>query len=78
MGIADDCISVWGNGEHLYTRSYTIEGNHLVYDMSNGSAMYIIIDSNNQCLMSDENTRMQRFGSSNSSSYSEGYSNFCK
>lgn len=75
VGIADDCISVWGNGEHLYTGTYTIEGNHLVYDRSNGSSMYIIIDSNNQCLMSDENTRMQRFGDSNDSSYSEGNSN---
>ncbi len=61
VGISGETIAVFMNGEHYYTGSYSIEGNHLVYNRRNGMSDYLVIDRNNQCLKADENNNMQRF-----------------
>ena len=70
LGISGDYIAVFSNGRPVYTGTYTIEGDHIVYDRHDGYASYVIIDAGNQRLMVDEETPMQRFESSSNDSYS--------
>ena len=70
LGISDDYIVVFSNGRPVYTGTYTIEDNHIVYDRHDGYSSYVIIDAGNQRLMVDEETPMQRFEGSSSGSYS--------
>lgn len=70
LGISGDYIAVFSNGRPVYTGTYTIEDNHIVYDRHDGYASYVIIDAGNQRLMVDEETPMQRFEGSSSGSYS--------
>lgn len=70
LGISGDYIAVFSNGRLVYTGEYTIENHNIIYDKHNGYASYIIIDTVNRRLMLDENTSMERFEGSNSSSYS--------
>lgn len=70
LGISGDYIAVFSNGRPVYTGTYTIESDHIVYDRHDGYASYVIIDAGNQRLMVDEETPMQRFEGSSSGSYS--------
>ena len=74
LGISGDYIAVFSNGRPVYTGTYTIEGDHIVYDRHDGYASYVIIDAGNQRLMVDEETPMQRFESSSNDSYSRNRS----
>lgn len=61
IGIHEDVIAVFMNGEREYVGKYTIEGDHLVYNRHNGMSDYVIIDKTNRCLKADTNNCMQRF-----------------
>jgi len=67
VGISGDVIVVLIDGRQIYAGPYTIEGNHLVYNRSNGVAEILIIDRENRRLMADDTHPMQRFNSSVSS-----------
>ncbi len=61
VGISGDYIVVMMDGQHYYSGTYSIEGDHLVYNRKNGTADYLIIDKYNHRLMADKTHPMQRF-----------------
>lgn len=56
VGIADQYISVFMDGEHYYTGPYKISG-----DMITCKDIYLLIDRDRKVIMADRSTTMQRF-----------------
>lgn len=61
IGITENKILVMMNGQRYYYGPYSIDGNKLYYNRSNGCSDYILIDWTNRRLMADESHAMTRF-----------------